>query len=115
MHMYRSMSNASSSESPAHFTDDATSSHVTGSADVDDSVDALLAQHTDEEILDELIRRREIFKCECGTVFRDSALYHLHLSFHKQEDPKKCSACDYSSKDWYDFMSHFFVHKNSGK
>ena len=79
---------------------------------ISEETQRILDQYSDEQILEELVARREVFVCVCGTVFREQALYFLHRGVHNTNNPKKCATCDYTARDWYDFTSHLFVHNN---
>ncbi len=70
-----------------------------------------LSKFTDEQILAKLVERSAAFVCLCGVIFKDQTLYYLHRGCHNTNDPKKCSLCGYSAKDWNDFHTHFLVHK----
>ena len=72
-----------------------------------------LSNFTDEQILAKLVERGEAFECKCRVIFKDKTLYYLHRGCHNTNDFKKCSFCGYVANDWYDFHTHFLVHKKA--
>lgn len=70
-----------------------------------------LSKFTDAQIISKLVEKGAIFQCICGMIFKEQTLYFLHRGCHNSEDPKKCSFCDFKAQDWYDFTTHFFIHK----
>ncbi len=72
-----------------------------------------LKQFSDDELLQELVRQRVVFKCICGTAFvKDDLLYYLHKSSH-DEIERKCGHCGHRAENWYAFQTHFFNHKKN--
>ncbi len=72
---------------------------------------AQMSAFSTEELLQELQERNYIFRCVCGTIFRDHTMYLVHNSCHDTVNPKKCRYCQYEARDWNDFYCHLRVHK----
>lgn len=72
-----------------------------------------LKRFSDDELLQELVRKGTVFKCICGTAFvKDELLYYLHKSSHDEVE-RKCGHCGHRAENWYAFQTHFFNHKKN--
>jgi len=50
------------------------------------------------------------FSCSfCNICYPDQTLHFLHMGFHSESDPWKCSRCGHQATDLHDFNTHLYI------
>lgn len=47
--------------------------------------------------------------CYCNISYPDQTLHFLHMGFHSESNPWKCSRCGHQASDLHDFNTHLYI------